>query len=357
MKLSDFNYKLDKRFIAQRPVEPKDHSKLMVVKYGKIEHKYFYNLVDYLKKDDVLVINETKVLPNKIVGNKATGGKAELIINKTLKNSKRIFGAPKIPQGFFSETKNSICECIIKTRKPKIGTEFIFKNNINGKIIDKKGNLFIVKFNKNINKLIEKIGELPTPPYVKSKIRKDSEYQTIYSKAEGSLAAPTAGLHFTQNLLKKLKNNGVKIARLTLHISFGTFSHIREEDFTKHKMDPEYFSIRKKDAETINKRKGRLFVVGTTSLKALESLNNGGKIAAKSGYSDLFIYPGYKFKTKVDGFITNFHLPKSSLLLLTCAFYGRKNVLNAYEEATRRNYGFFSFGDAMLLLKENSHPQ
>lgn len=171
------------------------------------------------------------------------------------------------------------------------------------------------------------------------------------------MAAPTAGLHFTKNLLKKLKNKGVKIARLTLHISFSTFSHIREGDFTKHRMEPEYFSISKKNAEIINKRKGRLFVVGTTSLKALESLNKNKKIIARSGYSNLFIYPGYKFKNKVDGFITNFHLPKSSLLLLTCAFYGRKNILKAYKEAIKNNYRFFSFGDAMLLLKENSHPQ
>ncbi|MDO8740441.1 MAG: tRNA preQ1(34) S-adenosylmethionine ribosyltransferase-isomerase QueA [Candidatus Woesearchaeota archaeon] len=337
MKLSDFDYKLEKSFIAQHPVEPKDHSKLMVVKNNKIEHKQFYNIIDYLKKGDVLVINETKVLSNRIIGNKTTGGKAELIINKKL--------------------KNNICECLIKTRKPKTGAEFIFKNKIKGKIINKKGNLFIVQFNKNINKIIERIGELPTPPYVKSKIKKDTEYQTVYSSVKGSLAAPTAGLHFTKNLLKKLKNKGVKIAKLTLHISFSTFSHIREEDFTKHKMDPEYFSISKKNAETINKRRGRLFVVGTTSLKALESLNKNKKITAKSGYSNLFIYPGYAFKNKVDGFITNFHLPKSSLLLLTCAFYGRKNMLNAYEEAIKHNYRFFSFGDAMLLLKENSHPQ
>lgn len=337
MKLSDFDYGLEKSFIAQHPAEPKDHSKLMVVKNNKIEHKHFYDVIDYLKKGDILVINETKVLPNKIAGNKISGGRAEFIINKCL--------------------KKNVCECLIKTRKPKTGTEFIFKNRINGKIIDKKGNLFIVKFNKNIDEIVKKIGELPTPPYVKAKIKKDAEYQTVYSKSKGSLAAPTAGLHFTKNLLKKIKNKGVKIAKLTLHISFSTFSHIREEDFTKHRMDPEYFSISKKNAETINKRKGRLFVVGTTSLKALESLNNNGKITARSGHSNLFIYPGYKFKNKVDGFITNFHLPKSSLLLLTCAFYGRNSVLNAYEEAIKHNYRFFSFGDAMLLLKENSHPQ
>lgn len=333
MKISEFDYILPKEFIAQHPAEPRSSSKLMILDKDKIEHKRFSDIVDYLEKDDVLVINITKVEPLKLIGKKSTGGKAEIFISKKIKG--RTF------------------ESRIKTSNPKIGNIFLFKNNLIAEIIGKKEDVFILKFNKEISKKILKdVGEMPLPPYIKEKLSDKKQYQTIYAKKSGSIAAPTAGFHFTEELLNKIKNKGVKIANVCLHISFSTFLPVREENLENHKMDREYFEISKKDADIINNCKGRLFVVGTTSLKTLESAcNENGKIISQKNYSNLFIYPGYKFKSKASALITNFHLPKSTLLLLVCAFAGKERIFNAYKIAIKNKYRFYSFGDGMMIFK------
>jgi len=326
MQLSDFDYNLPKEFIAQKPVSPRDRSKLMIIN-KKLQHKKFYNIIDYLKKGDVLVINETKVIPAKLTGKKTTGAKVELIIEKI---------------------NNDKCSCRIKATKPRIGNKLIF-NKYKAEIIAQDKDSFTVKFNENVKKIIKNIGQLPTPPYVKRKLDRNSQYQTVYSKNKGSIAAPTAGLHFTKSLLKKIKQKGVKIAKLTLHVDFGTFLPVR--NINQNMLHEEYFEIDKKNADIINKRKGKLIVVGTTSVRALESANKNNKIIPKKGTTKLFIKPGYKFKTKIDGLITNFHLPKSTLLMLVSAFIGTKKILKAYKTAIKNNYRFFSFGDAMLIFK------
>ncbi len=337
MKLSDFDYYLPKELIAHEPLKNRDCSRLMVLKGNKIFHKKFYNIIDYLKKDDILVINETKVIAAKLTGKKETGGKVEIIVYSFKKN---------------------IAECLVKGKRIKINLILFFKKDINSTVIDKKNNLFVLKFNKNIKNIMKLIGEMPTPPYVKKKLKKKSRYQTIYSKKLGSIASPTAGLHFTKRLLKKIEKKGVKIAKICLHVSYSTFYPIKTENIKEHKMEPESFEIKKEDAEIINNRKGNLFIVGTTTMKTLETAaDSNGKIKPIKGFSELFIYPGYNFKTKVKGFITNFHLPKSTLILLVSTFYGKDKILNAYKEAIKRKYRFYSFGDAMLLLKENKHPQ
>ncbi len=256
MKLSDFDYNLPKEFIAQKPVSPRDSSKLMVIN-SKIKHKKFYDILDYLEKGDVLVINETKVIPAKLAGRKETGSSAEIIVEE--------FGG-------------KICKGYIKTRNPRIGTKLIF-GKYNAEIIDENEEMFTIRFDENIKSIMKKIGKLPTPPYVKRKLEKDSQYQTVYSKKKGSIAAPTAGLHFTKRLLNKIKKKGVKIVKVCLHVDFGTFLSVR--DIKKHKMHSEYFEIDKKNADIINNRKGRLFVVGTTSVRTLESVAKNGKIIPK----------------------------------------------------------------------------
>jgi len=331
--LNDYNYELPKEFIAQEQAKPRTHSKLMVVKEnGNIVHDRFYNIINYLQKDDVLVINDSKVIKAKLTGKKETSGKIELLMEN-------------------NDT------CMVKG-KVSIGTKIIFEKGIVGEITEKNGADCKIKFNKPTDEVIKEIGQLPLPPYIKKKIKSDSEYQTVYSKKEGSLAAPTAGLHFDDELLKKIEQKGIKIARICLHVSFSTFLPIREADFTKHKMHAESFEITKESADLINKRKGRLFVVGTTSLRALETAaDKNGIIPAGKSSSEIFIYPGYKFKNKIDGMITNFHLPKSTLLLLVSALFGKEKIFKAYEEAKKNNYRFFSLGDSMLLLNENSQPQ
>jgi S-adenosylmethionine:tRNA ribosyltransferase-isomerase len=326
MKLSDFDYNLPKEFIAQKPVSPRDNSKLMVIG-SEIEHKRFYDIIDYLEKGDILVLNETKVIPAKLTGRKETGSSAEIIVE---------------------EFEGKICKGHIKTRNPRIGTKLIF-GKYNAEIIDENEEMFTIRFDENIKSIMKSIGQLPTPPYVKRKLDKNSQYQTVYSKKKGSIAAPTAGLHFTTRLLNKIKKKGVKIAKVCLHIDFGTFLPVR--DVNKKKLHAEYYEIDKKNADIINNRKGRLFVVGTTSIRTLESVSKNGKIIAGKGKTEIFIKPGYKFKNKIDGMITNFHLPKSTLLMLVSAFIGRKKILDAYKIAIKKKYRFFSFGDVMLIFK------
>ncbi|GAJ09285.1 unnamed protein product, partial [marine sediment metagenome] len=259
--------------------------------------------------------------PAKLAGKKETGSSAEIIVE---------------------EFEGKICKGYIKTRNPRIGTKLIF-GKYNAEIIDENEEMFTIRFDENIKSIMKKIGQLPMPPYVKRKLEKNSQYQTVYSKKKGSIAAPTAGLHFTKKLLSKIRKKGVKIAKVCLHVDFGTFLPVR--DINKKTLHKEYFEVDKKNADLINKRKGRLFVVGTTSVRTLESVNKNGKIIPKKGKTEIFIKPGYKFKTKIDGLITNFHLPKSTLLMLVSAFIGRKKLLKAYKTAIKNKYRFFSFGD------------
>lgn len=331
MELSDFDYDLSKDLIAQKAVFPKDNSRLMIVVGDSIEHKHFYNIIDYLNKDDVLVINESRVSRAKIVGKKETGGKAELIL------------CGKIDSRTF--------ECRIKSSKVGVGNRYVFGRALSAEVIKKEKDIFTARFSKPVNKkIISRLFELPAPPYVKRRVS-EKEYQTVYSKKEGSLAAPTAGLHFTKKLLEKIRKKGIKIAKVCLHIDFGTFLPVRGR-IEEHTMHEEYFEIDRKNADIINKRKGRLIAVGTTSVRVLESAaDKNGKIMAKKGKTVLFIYPGYKFRTKIDALITNFHLPKSTLLMLVSAYYGRENMFWVYDEAIKNGYRFYSLGDAMMLVK------
>ena len=325
MNLNDYSYELLEELIAQKPSKPKDSCKLLILDKNII-HTKFRNIVDYMKKGDVLVLNDTKVTHSKIYGKKETGSNAELILLKRI--------------------KDNIFEAKIKTKNPLVGTNiWVNKNKKDSiKIISQKNiDTFIVELSNN--KILSK-AILPTPPYIHRKL-KDSEYQTIFSKNVGSLAAPTAGLHFTKELLKKIEKKGIKILYITLHVSYGTFKTI--DNVETYVMDPEYYEISKNTANIINNRSGRLIVCGTTTLKALETSSKKGKIIPKKEQSTLFIYPPYKFKSGTDILITNFHLPKSTLLLLTCAFGKRDRVLNAYNIAVENKYMFYSLGDAMMI--------
>ena len=324
MKLSDFNYNLPRELIAQRPAVPRTHSRLMVLKNNSIKHDFFYNLPNYLQEGDVLVINETKVLKIKLEGKKRSGGKVELMLEDEKGNA------------------------IIKG-KAKSQDKIIFDNNIVSEIINKNSNKVFLEFNIPINEVIEKIGKLPIPPYIKIPLKKDEEYQTIFAEKDGSFAAPTAGLHFDSELLQKLQEKGVKLAKVCLHVSWDTFLPVLEEDPTKHEMHGEVCEIDKENADIINKAK-RLFVVGTTTLRTLESFAENGKVAPGKKLTKIFIYPGYKFKLSYTGLITNFHLPKSTLLMMISAFLSREKILKAYELAVKEKYRFFSLGDAMLIF-------
>ena len=329
MKINNFIYELPEELIAQKPADKRDESRLMIVK-DSLKHKKFSDIIDYLEKDDVLVINETKVIEAKLIGKKLSGAYAEIILTKRINNKRFV--------------------CRIKSRNPIVGSEFVF-NKYKCKVIAKDFDIFIVEFDKELSKeKLKEIAVLPAPPYIKEEIDYD-RYQTVYAEKEGSVAAPTAGLHFTDELINKIKEKGVKIAKLTLHVGFGTFIPVRTENIEEHQMEEEYFEIDKENAYLINECSGKLVCVGTTSMRALESMSKKGKIVKYSGISDLFIYPGYKFQSNVSMLITNFHLPKSTLLLLVSAFAGTDLIKKAYEEGIKERYRFYSFGDAMLLWK------
>jgi len=333
MNIKDFEYTLPKELIAQRPASPRTHSRLMVLHNSSpnsqpIQHKHFYDLPDYLQEGDVLVLNETKVLKIKLEGKKSTGGKIELMLD-------------------------SPTTAVVKG-KVRFKDELIFPKNIKARILSKQDNKLSLQFNVPYQEVIKKIVKLPTPPYIKTPIKSDEEYQTIYAKNEGSFAAPTAGLHFDQVLLKKIQDKRVKIAKVTLHVSWDTFLPVHEEDPTKHEMHGELCEISPQAAKTINEAK-RLFVVGTTSLRALESFAQNGKVQPGKKITKIFIYPNYKWKLNYTGLITNFHLPKSTLLMMISAFYDRKKILNAYNLAVKEKYRFYSLGDAMLIFKTTSN--
>ena len=341
MELSDFNYELPEELIAQDPLLKRSDSRLMVVHRdtGEIEHKHFSDVIDYLKPGDCLVINETKVIPARLMGVKEeTGAVIEVLL---LKNK-----------------GNNIWETLVKPgKKMKPGAVVTFGDGIlKGEVLEvvEDGNRLIKFSYEGIwEEILDSLGEMPLPPYITHKLEDKNRYQTVYAKNSGSAAAPTAGLHFTEELLKKIEDKGVKIARLTLHVGLGTFRPVKVEKIEEHHMHSEFYMISEECAELVNetrKNGGRIVAVGTTSTRTLESAaDSEGNLAPCSGWTDIFIYPGYKFKC-VNSLITNFHLPESTLIMLVSAFYDREKVLDAYKEAVKERYRFFSFGDASMFI-------
>ena len=340
MKTEDFNYLLPEEMIAQFPLKDRDYSKLLVLdkKSGNIEHKHFYDICEYFNAGDVLVLNDTRVLPARIFGNRSK--KEE-----------------KIEVLLLSKQSDDIWECLVRPgKKMKIGTIIEFSNILKGKVLDiTESGERIIKFTYDgiFENILDEVGIIPLPPYIHEKLEDKERYQTIYSKYKGSVAAPTAGLHFTEELLKKIREKGVKTVYLTLHVGLGTFRPVKEDNIEDHIMHTEIYNVPEETIDVIKKAKksgNRIFAVGTTSVRTLESLSHSDT-GFKAGYGDtnIFIYPGFEFKI-VDVLITNFHLPKSTLLMLVSAFSDREKVLIAYEEAKKNDYRFFSFGDAMLLI-------
>lgn len=341
MNTKDFYYELPKELIAQTPIEPRDSSKLLVLgkDSGKIEHKHFYDIIDYLNEGDCLVLNDSRVIPARIFGTKKeTGAKVEFLLLKEISGNRW----------------ETLCK---PGKKAKEGAEFIFGGGLmTGKITEVKndGNRIIdFDCDENFFATLDKIGQMPLPPYITEKLENKERYQTVYSNELGSAAAPTAGLHFTEELLEKIKNKGVNIAYVTLHVGLGTFRPVKVDDVTKHKMHSEHYEIPEQTAKLINETKKngkRVIAVGTTSCRTLESVaTQFNEIKACDGWTDIFIYPGYEFKA-LDGLITNFHLPESTLIMLVSAFAGFDNIMNAYKTAIDNSYRFFSFGDAMAIL-------
>ena len=339
MNVSEFNYNLPEELIAQTPLEKRDESRLMVLnrKEKMIEHKTFKDIIDYLQPGDCLVRNNTKVLPARIYGNKETGAKVEFLL--------------------LNNIEGDIWETIVRPgNKLHVGTKVIFGNGkLVAEILDiMPGGTRKVKFEYEgiFNEILDEIGLMPLPPYIHEELKENDRYQTVYAKYNGSAAAPTAGLHFTPELLKKIEEKGVKIANVTLHVGIGTFRPVKEEKVENHEMHSEHYYIKKEDAEIINETKkngGRIIAVGTTSCRVLETVaDENGMVCETEGDTKIFIYPGYKFKC-LDALITNFHLPQSTLLMLVSSLAGKEYIMKAYEEAVKEKYRFFSFGDAMFI--------
>ena len=341
MKLSDFNYILPQEQIAQDPLENRESSRLMLLNKntGEVEHKIFSDIIDYLNPGDCLVINDTKVIPARLFGKKiGTDAGIEVLLLK--------------------RKEDSVWEVLVKPgKKARIGCRISFGEGLLiGEIIDviEDGNRLIrFEYDGIFEEILDKLGEMPLPPYITHKLQDKNRYQTVYAKNEGSAAAPTAGLHFTNELLKKIEDKGVNVARVTLHVGLGTFRPVKVDNILEHHMHSEYIYVEKEEAKKINETKkngGRVISVGTTSCRTLESAaNEVGIVEAVSKETDIFIYPGYKFKV-VDALITNFHLPESTLLMLVSALAGRDEILNAYNIAVEEKYRFFSFGDAMFII-------
>jgi len=366
MKLSEFDYQLPKEMIAQHPVEPRDSSRLMVLDKKGIEHMEFGDLPGLLRPGDLLVMNNSRVIPARIYGTKDTGGKLEVLLVRRL--------------------EEKYYECLVRGKvKPSSGIQFCravtgtvndkekgIENNtvkptVKGTVIERidthTGYRYNIRFQCDgaFESRLQDIGAMPVPPYIKEHLHDNERYQTIYSSHEGSIAAPTAGLHFTSGMLSRLEEMGVRLVFITLHVGIGTFMPVRSEDVEEHIMEPEYYIIDQAAADAINgtiSQKGRIIVVGTTSVRSLESATwEDGRILPSEGGSNSFIYPPYKFKTPIAGLITNFHLPGSTLLMLVSAYAGKDTIMNAYQEAIDTGYRFYSFGDAMFLLnnKEDKH--
>ena len=339
MKTRDFWYDLPEELIAQTPLEQRDSSRLLVMdrRSGQISHNHFFDIIDYLKPGDCLVMNDSRVLPARLLGNRSTGGAVELLLLKDLGDKK--------------------WECLAKPgRKLQAGQEVVFGD---GKltatvlqVLDDGNRVVEFHYNGIFLEILEQLGKMPLPPYIKAELKNQERYQTVYSREIGSAAAPTAGLHFTNELLEKIRSKGVNTAFVTLHVGLGTFRPVKVDEVTDHHMHAELCMITKETAERLNETRrngGRVICVGTTSCRTLESLvNDDGSFEEKSKWTEIFIYPGYIFKA-IDGLITNFHLPESTLVMLVSAFSSRENILNAYEQAVKEKYRFFSFGDAMFI--------
>jgi S-adenosylmethionine:tRNA ribosyltransferase-isomerase len=334
MKLRDFDYFLPKELIAQEPLRRRDASRLMVLRGDSIEHRIFREIVRYLEKGDLLIFNNSRVIPARLRGRKSTGGRVELLLVK--------------------ELGENLWECLVKGRLRE-GAEISFPSGISAKVEQKSEGKLVVRFTGgDIRQVMWKIGEMPTPPYIKRRVDNPEEYQTVYASKDGSIAAPTAGFHFTHELLAELRSRGVEFAFITLHVGLGTFLPVKVEEVEKHRMHEEHFEIPRNEAEKINRalEEGRrVFAVGTTTVRALESAFEDGGVVPGVSTTTLFIYPGYEFKVPYAGLITNFHLPRSTLLMLVSAFASRERILKAYREAIKHRYRFYSFGDAMLIFR------
>ena len=340
MKLSDFNYELPGELIAQDPLEKRDNSRLMVLhrSSGEVEHKHFYDIIDYLNPGDCLVVNNTKVIPARLMGVKEeTGASIEVLLLK--------------------RKEEKVWETLVKPgKKARVGARISFGGGLLvGEVIDvvEEGNRLIrFEYDGIFEEILDQLGQMPLPPYITHQLQDKNRYQTVYAKYDGSAAAPTAGLHFTEELLQKIEEKGIRIAKVTLHVGLGTFRPVKEENVLDHHMHSEFYMVDEEAARIINETKaagGRVISVGTTSTRTLESVAEpDGHVPVKSGWTDIFIYPGYQFKA-VDCLITNFHLPESTLIMLVSALADRETILHAYETAVQEKYRFFSFGDAMFI--------
>ena len=345
MDVKDFYYDLPQELIAQDPLEDRSSSRLMVLDKitGEVEHRHFKDITEYLRPGDCLVINNTKVIPARLYGVKeGTEAKIEILLLK--------------------RKENDIWETLVKPgKKCKIGTKIVFgKGILTGEVVDivEEGNRLIQFHYEGIfEEILDRLGQMPLPPYITHQLQDKNRYQTVYAKYDGSAAAPTAGLHFTPELLQQVRDMGVEIAEVTLHVGLGTFRPVKETDVLKHHMHSEFYKIEQSEADKINKAKKeghRVIAVGTTSTRTLESAaDENGFLTEKSGWTEIFIYPGYQFKV-IDALITNFHLPESTLVMLVSALAGREHVLAAYETAVEEKYRFFSFGDAMFIVDRES---
>jgi S-adenosylmethionine:tRNA ribosyltransferase-isomerase len=341
MKTSDFYFDLPEELIAQVPLEVRDESRLMVLnkENGDIKHKTFADILDYLREGDCLVLNDTRVIPARLFGVKDTGANVEFLLLKRV-------------------DKNKWQTLVKPGKRAKLGSKFSFGNNneLTGEIVDlAEEGTRIIEFTYDgiFEEVLDKLGNMPLPPYITETLNDRERYQTVYSKHSGSAAAPTAGLHFTEELLDKIQKKGIKIAYVTLHVGLGTFRPVKVDNVLEHKMHSEFYMVSKEAAELINATKqngGRIISVGTTATRTLETVaSNEGLMKEGNGWTDIFIYPGYEFKI-IDGLLTNFHLPESTLIMLVSSLSSRENVLNAYNEAVKERYRFFSFGDAMLVI-------
>ncbi|SFL82061.1 tRNA preQ1(34) S-adenosylmethionine ribosyltransferase-isomerase QueA [Pelosinus propionicus] len=339
MLLSEFDYFLPEELIAQHPCEPRDHSRLLVLdkNTGAISHNRFFDLLQYLNAGDTLVFNNTRVIPARLIGTKAeTGGKVEVfLLNRKTEND---------------------WEALVKPgKKARPGATIIFSDRLSCEILESTdfgGRIVRFRYEGIFEEILDELGETPLPPYITEQLADKERYQTVYAHERGSAAAPTAGLHFTTDLMKRIEEKGIHLAFVTLHVGLGTFRPVNTDNITDHVMHREYYSVLPEAAELINRTKregGRIIAVGTTAIRTLETATTNGILESKSGWTEIFIYPGYTFKI-VDAAITNFHLPKSTLLMLISALAGQKKVFAAYKEAVEQKYKFFSFGDAMLII-------
>lgn len=339
MKKSDFYFELPERLIAQTPIQQRDHSRLLHIdkNTGALEHKHFYDLPEYLNPGDCLVLNDSRVLPARLIGCRPTGGSIELVLLRDLGDGR--------------------WECLSRPgRKTKPGTEIIFGGGELTATVESvaEGGNRIVQFHYEgiFLEILERLGKMPLPPYIKEELNDSERYQTVYSRELGSAAAPTAGLHFTKELLAEIEAKGVKVCYVTLHVGLGTFRPVKEDEIEDHEMHSEFCIVPEETARIVTETKqngGRVIAIGTTSCRTLESFaEDDGTLKPSSGWTDIFIYPGYRFKC-IDALVTNFHLPESTLIMLVSALAGRENVLNAYKVAVEKEYRFFSFGDACLF--------